>query len=53
MVHGEMSSAYRSVDYTISAFDLAWFSSLSSEQLCICGLCDAIIYLIFAAQCYA
>ena len=40
MVHKDMSSSYRSV--SVSDFDLAWFSSLSSKRLCVFGLNGAI-----------
>jgi len=35
---------------TVSGFDLAWFSSLTSEHICVCGLYCAIYILkkIFA-----
>jgi len=32
---------------TVSGFDLAWFSSLSSKRLCVFGLNDAIIDTVF------
>ena len=38
-----MSSSYRSV--TVSGFDLAWFSSLSSKRLCVFGL-NGGIYIV-------
>jgi len=34
---------------TVSGFDLAWFSSLSSKRLCVFGLNDAIIDTVFFA----
>ena len=34
---------------TVSGFDLAWFSSLSSERLCVFGLHGAIYVLKFFA----
>jgi len=40
MVHKDTSSSYRSL--TVSGFDLAWFSSLSSKRLCVFGLNGAI-----------
>jgi len=40
MVHKDTSSSYSRL--TVSGFDLAWFSSLSSKRLCVFGLNGAI-----------
>ena len=44
MAHKDTSSTVRS---TVSGFDLAWFSSLSSKRLCVFGLNGAIEILNF------
>ena len=33
---------------TVSSFDLAWFSSLSSERLCVFGLHGAVLVTYFS-----
>ena len=38
MVHKDTSSILLAGRLTVSGFDLAWFSSLSSKRLCVFGL---------------
>jgi len=45
MVHKYTSSSYRSVDCI--GLDLTWFSSVSSERLCVFGLCGAMYIYIY------
>ena len=42
MVHKGTSSSYRLVECI--GFDLAWFSSLSSERLCVFGSVFMVLY---------
>ena len=45
MVHKDTSSILLAGRLTVSGFDLAWFSSLSSKHLCVFGLNNAILIL--------
>jgi len=45
MVHKDTSSIVLAGRLTVSVFDLAWFSSLSSKRLCVFGLNNAILIL--------